>query len=362
MLRNKNKPIYKHKWILAFTVLMLVLAMLSGCGKKDAAAVAADGKTAGKPTDVIATYKENGKVTRAEFDTFLNLNKFLNPQLAQFADDPAFQQDLLKQLIGMRVLASRADDKAKAEADKKVKDQLEQFKTYFGKMEGGLDKQLKDAKIELKDVESFLQMSAYGITGLKNKITDDEVKAEYDKKLKDNPHAYDVATVSHILIGLKDAATQKDLRTKDEALARAKEVKAKLDQGGDFAALAKEYSDDPGSKDNGGTYKDADINQWVEGFKKAAAELPIGKISDPVETEYGYHIMKVESRKTKTFDEVKDSLREEMAQTKAYDFMDKELPGLILTNTLPQPKPADNKGTGTGTGTPNAGSKAEEKK
>jgi foldase protein PrsA len=339
MLQNKNNA--ARKWALVLLVLTLALA-LSACGKKNAAA--GGSANGGKPTDVIATYKDNGQITRADFTTFLNVNKLLNPQIAAYADDPGFQQDLLKQLIAMKVLASRADAKVKADADNQVKTQLEQFKTYFGAMQGGLDAQLKNNNLKLSDIEDFLKMSAYGINGLKAKVSDDEVKKSYDDKLKADPHAFDVATVSHILIALKDPSDptgQKELRTKEQALARAQEVKGKLDAGGDFAALAKEYSDDPGSKDQGGQYKDVDINQWVPEFKNAAATLPIGKISDPVETQYGYHVMRVDARKTKSFDEVKDALKSDIAQQDASDFMDKELPGLILTNTLPQPKPAN---------------------
>jgi foldase protein PrsA len=335
MLQNKTNAARKR----ALVLLVLALALaLSACGKKNAAA------SGGKPTDVIATYKDNGKITRADFTTFLNVNKLISPQLAAYADDPGYQQDMLKQLIAMKVLASRADAKVKADSDNQVKTQLEQFKTYFGAMQGGLDTQLKNNNLTLADIEDFLKMSAYGINGLKAKVTDDEAKKSYDDKLKADPHAFDVATVSHILIALKDPSDptgQKDLRTKEQALARAQEVKSKLDAGGDFAALAKEYSDDPGSKDQGGQYKDADITQWVPEFKNAAATLPIGKISDPVETQFGYHVMRVDARKSKSFDEVKDSLKSDIAQQSAYDFMDKELPGLILTNTLPQPKPAD---------------------
>lgn len=338
MLQNKTNR--ARKWAFAFLTLALALAM-SACGsKKDAATGGA--ASSGKPADVVATYKDNGKVTRADFDSFVNVNKLLSPQLAGYASDPAFQQDLLKQLITMKVLASRANDQVKADSDKQVSGQLEQFKAYFGSMEGGLDKQLKDHSLTMTDIESFLKMSSYGINGLKSKVTDDEVKKSYDDKLKADPHAYDIATVSHILIGLKDPADQtgqKELRTKEQALPRAKEVKAQLDAGGDFAALAKQYSDDPGSKDKGGQYKDVDINQWVPEFKNAALTLPIGKISDPVETQYGYHVMRVDERKTKSFDEVKDSLKSGVAEQEAYNFIDKELPGLILTNKLPQPKP-----------------------
>lgn len=56
------------------------------------------------------------------------------------------------------------------------------------------------------------------------------------------------------------------------------------------------YSEDPGSAEKGGLYENTPVSTWVEAFKEAAKTLPLNKISDPVETEYGYHIMKVEAR------------------------------------------------------------------
>jgi foldase protein PrsA len=317
-----------HKWMFAMMALLLVVSVLSACGKKkDTGAAAATGK----PTDVIATYKDNGKVTRAEFDSFVNVNKLFNSQLAMYITDPAFQQDFLKQLITFRILSARADDKVKADADKQVATQMTQVQDYLSKLEGGMDKALKDNNITLKDIESLMKISFYSMMSLEAKVTDQQIQAAYDAKVA--AHQFDIATVSHILIATKDAATQKDIRTIDEALTKANEVLDKLKKGGDFAALAKEYSDDPGSKDAGGTYKDADITQWVPEFGQAAGNLPLNTISDPpVKTSYGYHIMKVESRSVK-----KDLLKSELAQKSLGDFADKELPGLITSNKLPMP-------------------------
>ncbi|UJF33118.1 peptidylprolyl isomerase [Paenibacillus hexagrammi] len=353
---SPNKPIqswfYSKKILLTMVALLLAVSVLSACGKKkegedaeaspaasSAASPAASAAATGNATDVIATYKDGGKITRGEFDAFINVNKMFSPQLAQFMSDPAFQQDMLKQMVTFRVVSAQADDKIKADADKQVADQMKSIQDYFGKMEGGMDKQLKDNNVELKDIESLMKMSFYTLGTMEAKVTDQQVQDSYNEQAAQ--HTFDIATVSHILISLKDAATQKDLRTKDEALARAKEVKDKLDKGGDFAALAKEYSDDPGSKDNGGTYKDADVNQWVPQFKEAAITLPLNKISDPVESDFGYHIMKVESRSTKPLDDtLKTQIKSQLAEKTLSDYAEKEIPGMIESNNLPQPTPA----------------------
>ncbi|MDQ1910945.1 peptidylprolyl isomerase [Paenibacillus sp. GD4] len=334
MWPSKNKKVAKG--LTALMAVVLTFAVATGCGKKDEQAAAP-----GQPGEVVVTYKDGGQVTRAEFDKFLGINTFFYKDYAQFKEDPAFQQDMMKQLVTFKVLSSRADDKAKAEADKKTKEQMEQIKTFLD-MQGGMDQQLKDASLTKEDVEQFILRSNQAIVSIESKVTDQQMQDSYKKRLEQDKNAYDVATVSHILIGTSDPATGQEKRTKEEALKIAKEVQDKLKKGGDFAALAKEYSEDPGSKDQGGKYENVEISQWVPAFKKAAAELPLNTVSEPVETEYGYHVMKVESRKTKTFDEVKDSLRSEAAETTVYDFVEKELPTLIEKNNLPKPedKPA----------------------
>ena len=157
---------------------------------------------------------------------------------------------------------------------------------------------------------------------------------------------FTVVSVRHILVATSesDPATQesKELRTLEEALARAKEVKAKLDAGGDWTALAKEYSDDGGSKEKGGLYEDATAGSWVEAFKKAALEQEIGVIGEPVETEYGYHVMKVEKREEKTYDQLTDEQKEQVKSAAAYTYMEKfmteEMPKQELNITLPEPE------------------------
>jgi PPIC-type PPIASE domain/SurA-like N-terminal domain len=85
-------------------------------------------------------------------------------------------------------------------------------------------------------------------------------------------------------------------RSDDQALARINEVKLKLDAGGDFATLAKEYSEDTGSKDQGGELGWFGKGQMVAEFEEAAFKLQPGQVSEPVKTQFGYHLIKVEER------------------------------------------------------------------
>ncbi len=105
--------------------------------------------------------------------------------------------------------------------------------------------------------------------------------------------------VSHILIAYEgsDAANADTVRTEDEAYELAKELKVKLSEGEDFTTLAKEYSDDTSNKEQGGTLSKA-VNgdgTYVYDFEQAALELSEGAVSDPVKTQFGYHLIKADT-------------------------------------------------------------------
>jgi parvulin-like peptidyl-prolyl isomerase len=140
----------------------------------------------------------------------------------------------------------------------------------------------------------------------KAEITEADIQQAYQ--------ADKTATVRHILfntMGKSDSAQQ---AIKDQA----QEVLEKAREGTDFAELAKEYSDDPGSKEKGGLYEKFGRGRMVKPFEEAAFTLPIGSISDLVETQYGYHIIKVIDREKeeRPLDEVRTQLQAKLKQAK----------------------------------------------
>jgi len=102
-------------------------------------------------------------------------------------------------------------------------------------------------------------------------------------------------TVAHILISVPQGA---DAATDAAALAKAKDIIARLDKGEKFEDLAKQYSEDPGSKDKGGVYENVAQGQFVPEFDKAMfQDLKPGETTkEPVKTQFGYHIIKLISR------------------------------------------------------------------
>jgi peptidyl-prolyl cis-trans isomerase D len=130
---------------------------------------------------------------------------------------------------------------------------------------------------------------------------------DYQKAYQQNQSEYKIpeeVDVRHILV-----------KTKEQAL----DIKKQLESGADFAALAKKYSEDPGSKDTGGLYKNTQRGRMVPEFDKAAFELAVGKISDPVQTSFGFHILKVDAHRqerTRPLEEVKKELEATVRQQK----------------------------------------------
>ena len=121
----------------------------------------------------------------------------------------------------------------------------------------------------------------------------------------------------------------KGLKTQEEVQARhilveteeeAKDLKKKLAEGADFAALAKEHSKDPGTKDDGGMLGYFSSGQMVPAFEQAAFSLKKGEVSDPVKSQFGWHLIKLEDRRQKpppTFDQVKDRILAAMIHQRA---------------------------------------------
>lgn len=122
------------------------------------------------------------------------------------------------------------------------------------------------------------------------------------------------ASVRHILL-LTQGKTDVE---KAAARKKIEEILAKAKAGEDFAALAKQYSEDPGSKDNGGLYEDFGRGAMVQPFENAAFTVPVGELSGVVETTYGFHILKVVDRKkeTRPLDEAKAEIEARLKQGK----------------------------------------------
>lgn len=294
------------------------------------------------PKDVVAEY-EGGTLTAEQFENYLQIQAFINPQagLAIQQKDPEALRMFVDSYIAEASMASKAPEIKDVEAQaKQLTDQIKsQYAMVFGGDQAKVDKQMKDQGVTDEELNEFFvrykEVEAY----LRDKVTDAEMKKSYDEGKKEGNFV--VASVRHILISVGEnpgapADPNKKPRTDEEAKKLAQEMTDRLRKGEDWTKLAKEFSDDPGSKDNGGLYADADVSQWVPEFKKAAVELELNKVSDPVKSDFGYHVMLVEKRSEKGFDEVKEQIRAQFVNQKYDEYLEKDLKTIVKKVNLPE--------------------------
>jgi foldase protein PrsA len=322
----------------AILAAVLLGALLAGCGKKEAQPIGLPGEGQG---EVIATYK-GGQITQTEFDKFAAFVSITDPTMGVYLQIPAFKEQFVRQLALYKVLAGQATDEQNKKAEEDVKlfeGQLEDYIKAYPQVKEEMTKQNISAD-EMKQIRRMMSAGEQIISAkseeLAGKVTDEEIKAEFDK----NPNDYNKVTVRHILVSTMDMTTGEEKRSKEEALERALEAKDKLENGADWNTIAKEYSEDPGSKDNGGLYENQQAGLWVTEFKNAANNQKVGVIGDPVETMYGYHIIKVENRDVMTFDKLdqatKDELKAAVVDTKLQNYLLEQEEKLDIKVTLPE--------------------------
>jgi parvulin-like peptidyl-prolyl isomerase len=161
--------------------------------------------------------------------------------------------------------------------------------------------------------EQILAQQYYQNLVATTKVDEATARKYYDEHKPD----YLQVKARHILIRSKGSAVplKKDAKelTEEEALAKAQEIRKKLVDGADFATLAKAESDDAGSGANGGDLGPAfGHGRMVPAFEQVAFTIPVGELSEPVKSQFGYHIIKVESRQEKTFIEVRADIEKKL--------------------------------------------------
>ena len=321
-----------------FAALVLVIAvLLTGCGDATVATV-------------------NGQaITKSQLDREV---KF---RYGSQAGDPSSSQykqletQMLDTLITQQIINAEAQKQGINVSDDEINKAVDQQKQAAGgddklksKMSnaGVSDDQLRGM---MKD-DIYFQKLLANVTKNAANVTDQQAQDYYNQHKSDGTfQAPEQRQVRHILVA--DQAT-------------AQKIEAQLKAGADFATLARQYSTDPGSKDKGGelgTYPSQNSGLVPE-FEQAMDKLQAGQISDPVKSQYGWHIIQVEKiipAGTQTFDQVKDNLKQGLMLEQQRQAFDK-----WLSATRPQYKiiysdgygPVQTTGAGqTTTGTTGAG-------
>ncbi len=216
----------------------------------------------------------SSQITESDLEHML---RNLNPQIAANFQGDQGNKALLQELVNQKLFYLEAQENG-TENDPKFQKEFEKLKENF--------------------------MTQYRIQNLINSaaVTHEELEEHYNSN-KDSFLSANKVQASHILV---------------DSLELANEVKDKLDKGETFEALAKEYSSCP-SKERGGDLGMFEQGQMVPEFEEAAFAMKVNDISKPVETQFGYHIIKVTDKEEAgvlSFDDVRSNLLRNMMADK----------------------------------------------
>ncbi|QQV03565.1 MULTISPECIES: peptidylprolyl isomerase [Chryseobacterium] len=156
--------------------------------------------------------------------------------------------------------------------------------------------ELKNA-IEKIDTDQYYGQAKFQRITDKADVTPNEVTDFYNLYKSQLPEIKDEVSLSQIMIYPKLTEAHKD-----ELITKLKKIKADIEGGETFESQARIYSEDEGSAANGGLYKNINKGQMVKPFEAAALNLQEGEISDPVESEFGYHIIQLVKKSGKNYD------------------------------------------------------------
>lgn len=206
-------------------------------------------------------------------------------------DEVAAYARLSKQTRDFASLTFKADPSAIKVSDEDVKTYYEAHAKEFMSPD-----QVVIDYIELKKSAYFDQV----------KVSDEDLQAQYQKEIS---NLAEQRRAAHILVEVNDKVTD------EQAKARITEIQQRLEKGEDFAKVAKETSQDPGSAANGGDLGYAGKGVYDEAFETALYSLKANQVSAPVRTQFGYHLIKllgVEAPQVPTFASLKDKLTREL--------------------------------------------------
>lgn len=293
------------------TVCALALAATSVMAQQTPAPAAA----AAAEKDPIVIAAGNVTIRQSEFESAL---KTLPAEYQQYAAGPGKKQ-FAEDYLRMKMLAAEG---AKNGLDKDP-DVLRQL---------NLMRENLVANAQLQRIENEI------------KLSDEELMKTYEAKKAE----YEQVGARHILIAFKGSPAAQEGKpelTEEQAKAKAEELRNKIVAGANFEELAKTESDDTGSGAQGGQLGEFSRGQMVPEFEKAAFEAKVGEIAPVVRTQYGYHVIKVESHGVTPFDQVKEFLarnaRQERLQARLEEMKKNANPTFNETYFAPpaQPQP-----------------------
>ena len=300
-------------------VVVVALLALAGCSPAEPAQDVESG------AQKVVTF-DGGEVTKGEVQEAVN--QFAQQQGAGEIppDSPQYQQALqqvVPQLVGVEIAQAYAQENNIEVSQEDVNEEIETIKDQISEQAQqagqtiGRDEAFEEALNQADLTEEELRQDIreqLPIQLVQEEVvgdvqpTEDEIQAFYDENKELQFATPEQRCISHILFN------------KDQQQ-RAEEVKQQLQDGGNFGELAREFSQDPGSAEEGGELGCQGEGSFVPEFEEAAFSADEGEVVGPVETEFGYHVIKVtETRPAETapLEEVKPQIREQLSQEEQF--------------------------------------------
>jgi peptidyl-prolyl cis-trans isomerase C len=295
-----------NRKFLSTALTALVLGVFSAHATSPAMATPAPAGTNGSPSDALTALFGDPVIAKGKgFEIKQSaLDQIMVGAKGQAAASgqqlpPDFEVRALHLLITIQMLLQIATDADRAAGQKDADLQFTNLLKHFGTIEA-FNRQLKAVGMTMEDLRAKAAQEAIAKQALKTalnvSVSDAEISSFYTGHPSDFEQPEKVH-VRHLLLTTVDQATQAPLPA-DQVAAKRKQIDDLLRRaraGEDFATLARQYSEDPGSKDNGGEYT-FPRGQMVAEFETAAFALTNNQISDVVTTKFGYHIIKLLDR------------------------------------------------------------------
>ncbi|MFZ2948878.1 MAG: peptidylprolyl isomerase [Desulfuromonadaceae bacterium] len=310
----------------------ILVAALVSCGSY--AAAAGPGSKTESVTASPSSAPLQGPVARVNGKALdaLELRRakkvLLRGQTVPAEQQAALDRQAVEQMISAELLYQAAAKLEIKDLDKQIDAKVAQGKARF-KDEQEFKNAIKDLEMNEKDLREYtrrdLLISRFVEATFVSKVavSEPEIRAFYDKNL-DKFKRDESVKASHILIGADDKTSADDRK---KAREKVEKLRKELASGADFAALAKGNSTCPSSQ-QGGDLGFFGKGQMVPPFEKAAFALKPGEISDVVETQFGYHIIKLTEKKpaeTTAFNDVKANIEEFLKRQKVNEAIQKYL-------------------------------------
>ena len=319
---NKEKKGLNKAILISIGVLVIGLGIGFYMGKEKGRTLPATSRHY-SDNKVIATVGDV-KITEKELKDRMEPLFYMNGKTKMTDEEVDYYEQNMIDYITTTEMLYQAGVKNKVKVDKEELDA--QYTSLMSTIAQtfGMDEEtyLKKFNLTKDEVKKSLEKEAIAAKYIdeESKVSDKEVEEYYNKHKKE----FDEIKASHILIKNVDENGEKldDAKIKENKKL-AEDILKKALEGEDFAELAKKYSED-GSAQTGGDLGFFGKGKMVAEFEKAAFSLNKGEIyPEVVETQFGYHIIKKTDEKEKTFDEVKDSLKQQLVLEKQNALIEK---------------------------------------